>query len=468
MTANTSSLRNIDAELLERYEIRAPRYTSYPTAPQWSDSFGPDDYAAHLQRLPNGPCQTSLYLHLPFCRERCTFCGCNVVISKKPELAETYLSILETELDLTLQRVPSGTSLQVQQLHWGGGTPNYLTPDQMIRVHRMITDRFEILPQAEIALEMDPRVLNRAQVDTLAGLGFNRASFGLQDTNSEVQKAVNRGHSVERVQECMEWVRAAGFMSVNLDLIYGLPFQTIASWAQTLADMDILKPDRVAMYGFAFIPTKMRQQKYMSPESLPGPQQRFEQFLAGLDWFTAHDYEYIGLDHFALRDDELALAYRDHTLQRNFMGYTTCAGTVLLGFGTSAITNLQSCFVQNNKHLAGHERSVSNGQLPVERGMSLSRDDQMRNRIIQELMCFNSLDMSGIGTEFGIDFASTFSTELDALRAMSNDGLLTIEGDRIETTLLGHILLRNIAATFDAYLEDEAAAGQSPVYSKTI
>jgi oxygen-independent coproporphyrinogen-3 oxidase len=338
----------------------------------------------------------------------------------------------------------------------------------MIRVHRMITDRFKILPGAEIALEMDPRVLDRDQVDTLAELGFNRASFGLQDTDHQVQQAINRVHTVERVQECVEWVRDAGFISVNLDLIYGLPFQTPESWTHTLDDMDILKPDRVAMYGFAFIPSKMKQQKYMNPDSLPDSQQRFEQFLAGLEWFTGRDYEYIGLDHFAVQNDELAVAYRDHTLQRNFMGYTTLAGTILIGLGNSAITNLQSCFVQNHKHLAGHERSVNNSSLPVERGMSLSTDDQVRSRIIQELMCFNSLNMADIGGGFGIDFASVFADELAQLRVMADDGLVTIEKDRIETTLLGHALLRNVASIFDAYLQADAATGQAPVYSKTI
>ena len=461
-------LPDITPELLERYDTRAPRYTSYPTAPQWSESFTADDYHSELQKLPAGDCEISLYVHLPFCRERCTFCGCNVVISKRTEIATDYLEWLAKEADLLLDAVPAQARLRIRQLHWGGGTPNYLTPEQMRQVHGMITDRFELLPDAEIALEMDPRHVSQEHIDTLAALGFNRVSLGLQDTDPRVQEAVNRVHSRDTVEQVIAALRAAGFKGLNLDLIYGLPFQTLESWQQTLRDMERFQPDRVAMYGFAYIPSKMKQQKHLQPDSLPDSRQRFEQFLSGLDWFTSHDYLYIGLDHFALKTDELAVACCNQTLQRNFMGYTTLAGAHLLALGSSSISNLKNCFIQNDSHLAGYKRAVLAGRLPVSRGMKLNDDDLLRCRIIHDLMCFHQVRMDLIEEEFKIDFASYFLDELERLRIMEDDGLVQTDGHTIQTTLLGSILLRNVAAVFDAYFKPGAERSGSVVYSKTI
>lgn len=458
----------ITPELLERYDTRAPRYTSYPTAPQWTESFTRETFAGHLRQLSPGPCDIALYVHVPFCHQRCTFCGCNVVIDKKHELSDSYLDLIAREADLILAQIPKSTQLRLQQLHWGGGTPNYLYPEQMARLHKIIADRFPFLPGAELALEMDPRHISLEHVRTLAGLGFNRVSLGIQDTNEQVQEAINRIHSPDVVLQGITWLREAGFQGLNIDLIYGLPFQTLESWQRTLEDMALFKPDRVAMYGFAYLPGKMKQQKYMDEEHLPDSSQRFEQFLAGLKWFTSHDYMYIGIDHFARESDELAIACRNHTLQRTFMGYTTLAGTEMISLGSSSISHLKSCFSQNDKHLAAYERAIQAGQLPIERGLSLSPDDRIRDRVIQELMCFSALSMDVIEREFGIDFKTYFADELARLRPLEQDGLVKIGDRTLETSLLGHILLRNVASIFDAYLRPAAAGGHATTYSKTI
>ena len=460
------TLRAIDADLLQTYDTRAPRYTSYPTAPQWTEAFTEADYRDHLAGLPTD-CRLSLYVHLPFCLERCTFCGCNVVISKRRSLSGDYLESIEQEAALLRAAIPA--QAEIAQLHWGGGTPNYLPPDEMRRLYAIIADRFPIAENAEIALELDPRHLTDEQITTLAELGFNRASLGVQDTTERVQQAVNRVQPSECVQRSIDGLRAAGFNGINVDLIYGLPHQTADSWDRTLQEMANFKPDRVAMYGFAFLPEKLRQQVKLDPATLPDTHTRFELFLAGLRWFTEHGYSHIGMDHFATPTDELSTALQEHSLRRNFMGYTTLAGTEGVCLGTSAIAQLSRCFAQNDKHLAGYRRSVAAGRLPIDRGMTLSRDDEIRSAIIHELMCFSALDTSRIETRFeDLDFADTFADELAALQPLEQDGLLYHDGPVIRTTKLGQILLRNIASVFDAYLGRKSPGGESTVYSRTV
>jgi len=463
---NLEMLEGIDADLLQTYDTRAPRYTSYPTAPQWDAAFTESDYRDHLSALPPNS-RLSLYVHLPFCLERCTFCGCNVVISKRRSISGDYLDSIEQEADLLRAAIPAGA--EIAQLHWGGGTPNYLPPDEMRRLHAVIADRFPIAEHAEIALELDPRHLTDAQIATLAELGFNRASLGVQDTSKRVQQAVNRIQPSECVQRSIDGLRAAGFNGINVDLIYGLPHQTLESWSRTLDEMVDFKPDRVAMYGFAFLPEKLRQQVKLDSDTLPDSRTRFELFLAGLRWFTEHGYSHIGMDHFATPTDELSTALREHSLRRNFMGYTTLAGTEGVCLGTSAIAQLSRCFAQSDKHLASYRRSVAAGRLPIDRGMTLSRDDEIRSAVIHELMCFSALDTSRIEARFdGLDFTTYFADECAQLKPLERDGLLHHDGPVIRTSKLGQILLRNIASVFDAYLGKKSPGDTATVYSRTV
>lgn len=446
----TDTLHLPSAEFLQRYDVSAPRYTSYPTAPVWSENFNADAYVAHLQSLPQATRTASLYFHIPFCEHRCSFCACNVIISKRQSVANPYVEHLQTEMSLT-RRAFAG-DLDVRQMHWGGGTPNYLTAAQFRALLAGIHDRFQFHPDAEVSIEIDPRHTDAEQIALLRELGFNRLSFGVQDFDQRVQAAIDRHQTVEQAEIATAAARQQGFLSVNFDLIYGLPYQTQATFAATLDTVKRLSPDRIALYNFAYLPSRLKHQEKVDIEAMPRGVAKFELFLQAVEGLTAAGYEYIGMDHFAKPGDELATAWRDRTIQRNFMGYTTRAGHDLFAFGTSSISLVGDAYAQNVKHLATYQREVGAGRLPIERGMKLSAEDRLRKRVIGDLMCFGRCDKAAVSREYQIDFDRHFAAELQALDPIVADGLAVNSAARVEVTQLGQAMLRNVAMHFDEYL----------------
>ena len=454
----------IDAELLQRYDRPGPRYTSYPTAVEFRDDFSAETYSSQLRELE--PEQNiSLYIHLPFCEHRCTFCGCNVVITSKREVAARYLDYLQREIELVLSHLPSRPRLI--QYHWGGGTPTYFSPAQLRELHEAVKDHFTILPEAEIAIEVDPRVTTREHIDTLAGLGFNRVSMGVQDFTPEVQAAIGRNQDEESTRELFAYCRQQAFDSINLDLIYGLPRQTPESFARNLAAVLLLRPDRVALYSYAHVPWIKGHQKKMDTDLLPAPEVKFELFLQAIRAFESSGYEQIGMDHFALPADELSQARRQHRLHRNFMGYTIHRTPHMIGLGITAIGEVHGAYIQSCKKLSTYYQSLDQGRLPVAKGYQLSRDDHIRRRVITTLMCNSFLDIRAIEREFAIDFAEYFAGELRELETGPGvDGLLRMDSDALEATSLGRLFIRNVCMVFDRYLREKPRS--QPTFSRTV
>jgi len=458
----------VSLELLRQYDRPGPRYTSYPTAVEFSPAFDEAAYRERLAVAARAPDQPlSLYLHLPFCEERCHFCGCMVVITRKREVAQRYLGYLHREIALLAERL--GDRRRLAQYHWGGGTPTYLDPSQMEALHREVARHFEIDPDGEVAIEVDPRVTSHEQLELLGRLGFNRLSMGVQDFTPEVQRAVNRVQGAAETRELSDRARQLGFRSINVDLIYGLPLQTRVSFGSAVDTVIDMRPDRVAVYSFAHVPWIRAHQKRIDPAMLPAPEQKLELFLEARERFLAAGYRQIGMDHFALPEDELARAAAARRLHRNFMGYTTRPAPDMLGVGVSAIGDVASAFAQNVKKLSGYYQALDAGRFPIERGYSLSTDDQIRRHVITQLMCNFFLDRAEVERRFGIDFGAYFEKELLELRAEPGpvgDGLVEVQADRIEVTERGRLLIRNVCMTFDRYLR--AKAGERPVFSRTI
>jgi oxygen-independent coproporphyrinogen III oxidase len=453
-------------DLLRKYDRPGPRYTSYPTAVEFHSGFDAAAYRAHLARAAAAHDEPlSLYLHLPFCEERCTFCGCMVVITKKRDVAATYLDYLKRELAML------GSSLagrrRVVQYHWGGGTPTYLTPAQMTDLHQTVAAHFDIDPAGEVAIEVDPRVTTFEQLDVLRQLGFNRLSMGVQDFAPAVQAAVNRVQPVEMTRRLFDHARQLGFASINVDLIYGLPLQTRASFATTVDTVLTMRPDRVAVYSFALVPWIRAHQKGLPMADLPGPEAKVELFVEAMQRFVGAGYRQIGLDHFALPDDELARASDAGTLQRNFMGYTTRRAPDMLGAGLSAIGDVDGAFAQNVKTLSAYYAALDAGQFPTERGYQLDDDDRLRRFVITELMCNFRVRQADLYERFGVALPRYFDVELDELvRGPVSDGFLRINPDGLEVTQAGRLFVRNIAMHFDRYLRRKTSA--APVFSRTI
>ena len=459
----------VEDALLERYNLSGPRYTSYPTAPVWQDAF---NAPALLKRL-NAPQHQhpalpySLYIHLPFCESRCHFCACNVVITKQTQHAEKYLELLFQEIELLVPHLE--LSRPVMQFHLGGGTPTYLTPQQLERLWRKINQHFTFHPDAEISLEADPRVTTVEHLRTLARLGFNRISLGVQDVDPTVQAAIARVQSVEETQTLIESARAVGFEGVNVDLIYGLPHQSAQSFYETVATIIRLNPDRLAVYNYAHVPWMAPWQSYMNQEAMPKGTEKYAIFRQATKQFLEAGYVYIGMDHYAKPDDEMARAWEEGSLHRNFMGYTVRAGQAeLVGLGLSAISSWKGHYSQNVKKLSQYEAALGAGQLPTWRGYALSEEDLLRQAVIMQLMCQNRLDFASIDAQFGITFETHFAEALNALKPLEADGLLSIKHRRIEFSPLGRIFSRNIAMPFDAYLQGQIASTQKPLFSKTL
>jgi oxygen-independent coproporphyrinogen-3 oxidase len=452
-----------DAGLLARYDRSGPRYTSYPTAPHFTDTFGPADYLAAVREAGAVPGrEASLYFHLPFCRRVCYFCACNTIFTNDRATGHAYNDDLKREIDLVLAAMAHRPV--VRQLHWGGGTPTFSPPEILDALGRAIHERVSFAPGAEVSVEVDPRETTPEHLDVLARHGFNRISLGVQDFDADVQKAVNRVQPWEMTKGVVDAARARGFGSVNIDLIYGLPRQSPAAFDTTLERLLELDPDRVALFNFAYLPEMVRHQRVIKPEQLPPPADKLAMFRRGIERLTGAGYVFIGMDHFARAGDELALALAAGTLGRNFQGYTTHAGLDLYGFGVSAIGQVGNTYAQNRKSREAWRAALDAGHPPVARGLRLTDDDRLRRAVIMELMCRFALDRRALGQRFGIDVDDYFADEFRRLEPLAADGLVTITPDRIHVTPAGRLLVRNIAMTFDAYLAGDPA----PRYSRTV
>jgi oxygen-independent coproporphyrinogen-3 oxidase len=436
-------------ELIARHGKPGPRYTSYPPAPYWSASYGPEDFARALAGLRHGRGEVSLYVHVPFCERRCTFCACNVVISREHGDGAAYVQTVLREMDLAIDA--AGEKPRVCQMHWGGGTPTWLAERDLAALCEGIRRRFELLPDREQSVEVDPRVTTPAQLELLRDAGLNRLSLGVQDFDERVQAAIHREQTPAQTLAIIGAARTLGIGGINMDLVYGLPFQNVESFGATVDRVIELGADRVALYNFAYLPERLTHHRAIKPEWLPDATVRVELFRAAAARFAAAGYVMIGLDHFAKSTDELARAQREGSLQRNFMGYTTRAGRDLMAFGVSSISRVGRDFAQNAKTTEAHRAAVRAGRLPIERGMRLSDEDLAREAAIQSLMCYGSVDLAAVRGRTGLDLLSgpAVAERLESLRA---DGLVEWDHDTLSATELGRFFLRNIAMVFDAYL----------------
>lgn len=458
----TEPVTAFDADLIRKYNVPGPRYTSYPTAPQFSDQIDRERLLADMGGTQKTGQPLSLYVHLPFCETSCWFCGCTKVITRDRSSADRYLDYLEKEVRLTIPFVEPGR--EVVQLHFGGGTPTFLTPAQLRRLGRILHGAFHFHPACESGVEVDPRRLTPDHIAALREIGCNRASLGVQDNNPKVQEAINRIQPLEMTAQTVQWLREEGFKSINIDLIYGLPHQTEATFSRTVEEVLELKPDRFALFSYAHVPwIKPAQKIFDMRGNLPNQETKLAILQRATARFTAHGYVYIGMDHFALEKDELALAQRAGTLQRNFQGYSTQAGADIYALGMSAISQSPNSYRQNEKELPAYYAALDEGRLPLARGYILTEDDKIRRETIMRLMCDGRLGFAEMSAKLGIDFAEYFASALAALRPMKEDGLVEITAAEIAVTPAGRFLVRNIAMVFDAYLERKNAR-----YSKTV
>ena len=455
-------------ELLRRYDKPGPRYTSYPTAPQFCARFDEStlrQVIAHSNGDPV-PRKLSLYVHVPYCQSPCFYCGCNRIITRDHSKSAPYIARLKREIGMMAALFDRDR--EVIQLHFGGGTPNFFSPAEL----RGIVDemrrhlRFSNAPGRDISIELDPRFVSPAEVAELADIGFNRASLGVQDFNPEVQAAINRIQSIKETRGIIEACRAHGFASVNIDLIYGLPKQTTEGFANTLDSVIALRPDRLAVYSYAHLPELFRPQRQLNAFDLPTAEEKIALLRLAIEKLTQAGYVYIGMDHFALPDDELALAQARGSLHRNFMGYTTHADSDLIGFGVSSISHIGESFSQNPRTLPEWEAAIDAGRLPVWRGLAMSEDDSLRADLIQQWMCHGRIDKAQIARHYDIDFDAYFADAIECLAPLQADGLVQLDPRQITATAQGRWLLRNVAMCFDAYLGQSTAA--RPAFSKAI
>jgi oxygen-independent coproporphyrinogen-3 oxidase len=454
----------VSEEFLARYNRPGPRYTSYPTAPVWNDAFGPADLEKVHEEANRAKSPVSLYMHIPFCESLCLFCACNVIIQKDKRVSPPYLEILKREIE-HVSRSVSGDR-PVVQFHWGGGTPTYLTPPQIEDLFSFTRDHFHFAADAEIGIEVDPRVTSREHLETLRKLGFNRLSMGIQDFHALVQKTIHRIQPFELTAALIQSARSLGFDSVNVDLIYGLPYQTAETFAHTVDQILELTPDRVALFSYAHVPWLKKQQGSFEGH-LPEGMEKFEIFRTGLLKFLEAGYLYIGMDHFAKPGDELAVSQQNRTLHRNFQGYTTKAGADLYGMGITAISGIQNAYAQNQRDIPSWEKAVAERGIATMRGYQLSDDDRLRRAVISRLLCHTMVLKNEISKEFAIDFDRYFADELRRLEPFREDGLVILDPNEIRTSQLGRIFIRNLAMIFDPYLEKQQLNAK-PLFSKTL
>lgn len=466
-----NSAIDFDPELLRRYDKPGPRYTSYPTAPAFTGDFGVAQLRQHAMRSNDEPIPRplSLYVHVPYCFSPCFYCGCNRIITRDQSRAAPYLLRLAREAELIAELFDRDR--EVIQVHLGGGTPNFLNRDQIVDLMEGLSNHFRFSSRADrdFSLELDPRFLSPEDIAAYASAGFSRASFGVQDFDADVQRAVNREQSVEQTLAAIAACRQQGFRSVNVDLIYGLPKQSLPGFRRTLDIVTEARPERIAIYGYAHMPQIFKAQTQIEAADLPSPGAKLALLQLAIERLTAAGYRHIGMDHFALPEDDLAMAQAAGSLQRNFMGYTTHAESDLIGLGVSAISQIGDSYSQNPRDLSAWEVAVDGGKLPVWRGLSLSFDDRVRADVIQQLMCHGCIDAHAIEHRHDIIFEEYFAEALQRLDALVADGLVLRDGARIVATPRGKLLLRVIAMCFDNYLETPAAtASARPRYSRVI
>ncbi len=440
-----------DADLIRRYEGSGPRYTSYPTAMEFSPAVREQDYAGWVRRSNASGRPLSLYVHIPFCAHVCFYCACNKVVTGDRSKAQPYLESLAREMRLQAALVDQ--SRPVEQLHWGGGTPTFLSEKEIRQLMRMLGKHFQLLEDGsgEYSIEVDPREVREQTLPTLREIGFNRISLGVQDFNPVVQKAVHRLQSAEQTLGAMQQARALGFRSINIDLMYGLPFQTIQSFSDTLDAVIDARPDRLSVFNYAHLPERFKPQRRINREDLPSADEKLGILSLTIDKLTAAGYQYIGMDHFALADDELAQAQRDGTLHRNFQGYSTHADSDLVALGVSAISSMPDGYCQNHSNLDSYYADLEVPRLPIARGVALSDDDRLRAEVIQQLICNYTLDKRRIESQFGIEFDRYFAAELVQLAGMQADELVELGEQRLDVTARGRLLIRNICRVFDRY-----------------
>jgi oxygen-independent coproporphyrinogen III oxidase len=454
-------------ELLRRYDVSGPRYTSYPTADRFVEAFTAEDYAQALTQRRSGAAALalplSLYIHIPFCESLCYYCACNKIITKHHSKAAEYLRYLSREVDLHTQQI--GTGQMVSQLHLGGGTPTFLSDDELRELMAMLRRNFAFAPGGEYSIEVDPRTVDAKRLDTLAELGFNRLSFGVQDFDPAVQKAVHRVQPAEQVFELVAAARARGFESINVDLIYGLPKQSPESFDRTLAQVAQLRPDRIALYAYAHLPERFKPQRRISIVELPTGGSKISMLSRSMAAFMAAGYVYVGMDHFALPDDALAIAKRQGRLHRNFQGYSTQPDCDLIALGVSSIGRIGATYSQNAKTLEEYYDALDNGKFPIVRGLALSRDDLVRRAVIMALMCQGQVQFESIDLAYLIEFKSYFAKEMEALEALQEQGMVVVDGQNIQVTAQGWFFVRAVAMVFDKYLQTDRTRAK---FSKII
>ena len=446
----------ITEEALRRFDVPGPRYTSYPTADRFVDAFGEDQYRQVLDQraqgaMVGGEAPLSVYVHIPFCESVCYYCACNKVITKHHERAGEYLDALRTEMDLTLallKRPP-----KVSQLHLGGGSPTFLSDAELTRLMADLRACFSLMPNAEASIEVDPRTVTTQRLAHLRSIGFNRISFGVQDFDPDVQKAVHRQQSFESVVTLMTEARALGFESINVDLIYGLPLQTPESFARTVDQVSQLRPDRIALYGYAHLPQRFKPQRRIDGATLPPASSKLRMLSGAISGFLSHGYTYIGMDHFALPDDSLAVAKRQGRLQRNFQGYSTQPDCDLIALGVSSIGRVGATYSQNAKSLPEYYDALRRGHLPVVRGMAMTRDDLVRRAVIMALMCQGRVEFESIELAHLLKMQDYFDAELKQLHGLAELGLVVMEPGAIQVTAMGWYFVRAVAMVFDRQLQ---------------
>ena len=454
----------LSEELIRKFDTLGPRYTSYPTADRFNTAFTEQSYRNYLdQRAKNGANPPlSIYVHLPFCESLCYFCACNKIITKDHGRAVEYLNYLDKEMALVAARI--GGDRKAIQLHLGGGTPTFFTSDELRPLMTMLRSHFDFVPDAELGVEIDPRTVKGGTLAMLAELGFNRNSFGVQDFDPAVQQAVNRIQPLEMVEQAVAESRAANFQSINADLIYGLPKQTLESFSRTLDSLIRVAPDRIALYNYAHLPSRFKAQRQIIETELPSAEERLQIFLMSMQRLLDAGYVYIGLDHFSKPEDELNQARLNKSLHRNFQGYTTRAECDLIGFGVSAISKVGNSYSQSVRTINAYYQRLDEGQLPIEKGFDLSSDDLLRRQIIMTLMCSAPVEIDAINSEYGIDFATYFAREMSELKQYEEAGLITIDSAAIRVTAKGRLFVRASGMVFDKYLSQPTTS----TYSKLI
>ena len=452
-------------ELIRRYDKLGPRYTSYPTADRFHAEFTEATYFSYLEQRKADPSKNpplSIYVHLPFCESLCYFCACNKIITQDHSRITEYLRYLSKEMELVAARI--GPDRRAAQLHFGGGTPTFLKPDELRELMSMLRSHFDFLPDAELGIEIDPRTVSDETMAMLGELGFNRTSFGVQDFDASVQKSVNRIQPYEMVEKAFTASRKAGFESINADLIYGLPMQSMESFDRTLDRVIELSPERIALYNYAHLPSRFKAQRLIVEADLPSAEARLQIFLMSVRRLLDAGYIYIGLDHFSKPDDELNKARIDKSLHRNFQGYTTRADCDLIGFGVSAIGKVGHSYSQSVRTVKAYYEHLDAGHLPVEKGFGLSADDVLRRQVIMELMCSGPVNFAAINQKHNIDFVSYFAPELEQLKQYEEAELIEVDADSIAVTPKGRMFVRAVGMVFDKYLAQQTSAK----YSKLI